>query len=119
MENKMNETEAEKELLKLMKSKGYKKISINVTKETLGLIDEYAKMVGINRSLVINSILHTGFSPYLDLIEEGMKRTLKKKKIEDEKDRPGFIKFQRNLKDFRNKNPALKVNAISKKQKIT
>ena len=104
----MNETEAEKELLKLMKSKGYKKISINVTKETLNLIDEYAKMVGINRSLVINSILHTGFNLYLDSIEEGIKRTLSKKKLEDEKDRPEFIKFQKNLKRFRNKDPTIK-----------
>ena len=103
MENKMNETEAEKELLKLMKSKGYRKISINVIKETLELIDEYAKMAGINRSSVINSILSTGFSHYLDLIEEGMKRALSKKKLEDEKDRPEFIKFQKNLKIFRDK----------------
>ncbi len=105
----MNEIEAETELLKLMKSKGYKKISINITKETLSLIDEYVKMIaGINRSLVINGVLSTGFAHYLDLIEEGMKRTLSKKKLEDEKDRPEFIKFQKNLKRFRNKNPALK-----------
>jgi len=105
----MNEIEAEKELLKLMKSKGYKKISINITKETLDLIDEYVKMItGINRSLVINGVLSTGFAHYLDLIEEGMKRTLNKEKIEDEKERPEFIKFQKDLKKFREKYPTLK-----------
>ena len=104
----MNEIEAEKELLKLLKSKGYKKISINITKETLNLIDEYAKMIGINRSLVINSILQTGFGNYLNLVEESIKRTLNKKELEDEKDRPKFIKFQKNLKRFRDKNMILK-----------
>lgn len=104
----MNEAEAEKELLKLMKSKGYKKISINITKETLSLIDEYAKMVGINRSLVINGVLQANFNSYLDLIEEGIDRALNKGKLEDENDRLEFIKFKKNLKKFRDKNPSLK-----------
>lgn len=108
MEHKMNENQAEQELFKLMKSKGYRKISINITKETLNLIDEYAKMVGINRSTVINSILHTGFNHYLDLIQEGVEKTLNKKRLEDEQDRAEFIKFKKNLKAFREKNSELK-----------
>lgn len=106
MEN-MNKSDAEKELLKLLKSKGYTKISINITKETLNLIDEYAKMVGINRSLIINSILQTGFKNYLDLVKEGVDKALKNG-LEDEKDRPQFIKFIKDLKNFREKNPVLK-----------
>ncbi|MEK6917739.1 MAG: hypothetical protein AABW51_02215 [Nanoarchaeota archaeon] len=106
----MDKDKAEQEWLKLIKSKGYKKISVNVTKETLGLIDEYTNMAGIDRSLVINAILHTGFGNYLDLIEEGMKRALSKKKLKDEKDRATFIKFQKNLQNFRRKNPMLNKN---------
>jgi dissimilatory sulfite reductase (desulfoviridin) alpha/beta subunit len=106
MEN-MNKIEAEKELLKLMKSKGYKKISVNIIKETLNLIDDYAEIVGINRSLIINSILQTGFNHYLDLVKEGVDRALKKG-LEDEKDRPQFIKFRKDLKKFRDKNPVLR-----------
>ncbi len=104
----MNEIDGEKELLKLLKSKGYKKISINVTKETLNLIDEYVKMAGINRSLVINSILQTGFSNYLSLVEDSIKKALNKNELEDKKDRPRFIKFQKDLKIFRDKNIVLK-----------
>ncbi|MGD9276858.1 MAG: hypothetical protein PVJ67_06830 [Candidatus Pacearchaeota archaeon] len=100
----MNKEEAEREFMKLTKSKGYKKISINITREILGLIDEYTKMAEVNRSVVINSILKTGFSSYLDLIEKGLKNELSKKKLEDEKDRPTFVKFQKNLKMFRQKN---------------
>ncbi len=100
----MDKANTEKELLKLLKSKGYQKISINITNETLKLIDEYAKMADIARSAVINSILQIGFNPYLNLIEEGIKRELNKKKLEDEKDRPTFLKFQKNLKIFREKN---------------
>ena len=72
------------------------------------LLDEYAKMVGINRSLIINSILQTGFGNYLKLVEKSIKRTLNKKELEDEKDRPKFIKFQKNLERFRDKNMILK-----------
>jgi len=104
----MNSTEAEKELLKLMKSKGYSKISINIPKETLELIDEYVKLIsGINRSLVINGVLSLGFANYLDSIKKGVEKALEGK-LEDEKDRPKFIKFVKDLKKFRERNPKLK-----------
>ena len=97
----MDKIEAEKELLRLLKSKGYKKISINVTKETLKLIDEYAGMVGITRSTVINSILQSNFSVYLNTIESGINRAISNKTLETKEEKLRFLKFKKDLMAFR------------------
>jgi len=97
----MNLTNEEKEFIELTKSRGYQKISINLKRETLDKIDEFAKIWGsLTRTLVIESVIATGFGAYIEMLEKGRKQLLNKKET---KNKAKLIEIGKKLEEFKNK----------------
>ena len=67
-------SEIEREFFDKVGSKGSKKISVNLSKETIGKIDELTDIFGLTRTVVIESIVMSGVKPYIDVIEEACKK---------------------------------------------
>jgi len=69
-----NTNKEEMKFFEIIKSTGTKKISVNLSNETIEKIDEIAAGLRITRTLVIESIMMTGLKPYLELIKNANKR---------------------------------------------
>ena len=77
------------------------KISLNVNKELLKLIDEISKLTRSNRTLVVESVLVKGMSPFLDYLESTWERFLSEERYNEKKEKLGEI--LQNLRKIREK----------------
>ena len=91
----------ENEYFKMLNTKS-KKISLNMNETTLQKIDELAKISNLNRTLLIESVLNSGFMPYINIIGNSIK-THKKENPDDEKTNTYMVKVNEGLENFRNK----------------
>ncbi len=64
-----NLTGEEKKFFEMIKSRGTKKISLNLGAETLDKIDELAGIFKISRTLLIESVMAVGLKGYIQIIE--------------------------------------------------
>ena len=67
-------TKEEKAFFEMINNRDTKKISLNLSRETLDKIDELAKMFKITRTLVIESLSRAGLKQYLKTIESANKK---------------------------------------------
>jgi hypothetical protein len=77
------------------------KISLNVNKELLKIIDEISKLTKSNRTLIMESILVKGISPLLDQLESTWERFLSEERYNGKKEKLGEI--LQNLRKIREK----------------
>jgi len=70
-------TPEELDFYKKINSSEIKKISLNLSKETLEKIDELSSIFKITRTLIIESIMRIGIKPYLEIIESANKKLKK------------------------------------------
>jgi len=73
--------DVEKEFFNLTKNK-IKKISLNLGVETIKKVDMLADIFGINRTLVIESMLILGIPEYVKMYKESDKKVRKMKEYE-------------------------------------
>ena len=92
-------SEEEKKFLTMRNSKGIKKISLNLSKESLEKIDDLKKIFKITRTLIIESILTMGLKPYIKIVESANKK-LKKEHPNKNKELDRMIQ---RLKKFKQK----------------
>jgi len=67
-------TSEEQKFFDMVSSKSIRKVSMNLSVETLEKIDELANTFKITRTLVIESLMMIGIKPYLDMVESGNKK---------------------------------------------
>ncbi len=96
-------TVEEKKFFEMIKSKDIKKISINLSVETINRIDELAKMFKITRTLVIESIIMTGLKEYLKVIESANKKIRTQDEYKDKKKTEKLDIMLDSIEKFKNK----------------
>lgn len=78
--------EVEKEFFKKFNKNGVKKISLNLSSRTLEMIDEFASILGLTRTTVIEAVIGVGFPEYIRLYEDADKKIRKQEEYEDKKE---------------------------------
>jgi len=95
-----------------------KKISLDINKEFLQTIDELAVLTKSNRTLVIESLLGKGMSPFLDYLENTWERFLSEGRYKEKKE--GLEEALKNLRRIKEKylllNPQSLKEFLSKKK---
>ena len=94
----MTLTNMEKKFLEMTESKGYQKVSMNLKRETLGKVDELAKIFNLNRTLIMESILIEGLGNYVKLMNESRKKILKSKET---KNKDKLMEMGKKLEKFK------------------
>lgn len=91
-------TTLEQKFFEMLHSKETKKISMNLSTETIEKIDEFAATFSITRTLVIEAVLLVGFPEYLNLIE-----SMNKKQQKQQPDNKKLVEMFKNIEIFRHK----------------
>ena len=81
--------------------KSRKKISLDINTEFLKIIDELAKLTKSSRTLIIESLLGKGISPFFDYLDHTWKRFLGEGRHKEKK--KGLEDALRNLKRIKEK----------------
>lgn len=89
------------ELKKIFEKKGTKKISLNVNKELLEIVDDMAKVFEMNRSQIIFTLLKFGIKEQVSMTEDMWNLWLKKEKFPNKKEI--IQKKLKELKSFKKK----------------
>ena len=89
------------QLRKIFEKKGTKKISLNMNKELLEIVDDMAKVFEMNRSQIIFTLLKFGVKEQVSITEDMWNLWLKKERFPNKK---GIIqKKLKELKSFKDK----------------
>lgn len=96
-------TSEERRFFEMIKSTGTKKISINLSEETIDKIDELARIFRITRTLAIESVMRTGLGPYLTMIEKANKKIRSSKEYNNQEKTRKLNLMRDNLAKFREK----------------
>lgn len=88
----------QKHFLKVLESQDKKKISLNLSNETVQKIDDLAKWFNLTRTAVLEALITYGLKPYLDEMETVMESLRK-----EEPQRKDIGRILANLKRFRQK----------------
>lgn len=84
------------ELKKIFEKDGTKKVSLNVNKELLNIVDSMAKIFEMNRSQIMFSLLKFGIKEQTSMTEDMWDFWLKKEKFPSKKEL-----IQKKLKDLK------------------
>ena len=86
---------------KIFEKNGTKKISLDVNKDLLEIVDKMAKIFEMNRSQIVHSLLNFGIKEQTSMAEEMWSLWLKKEKFPNKKEIAQ--KKLKDLKDFKKK----------------
>jgi len=89
----------EKAFLSLLDSKKTRKISLNLSEDLIGVLDDFSKSVNLTRTVIIESILRIGFGKYVKIIDKGLTELLKQETTGKER----FREIKKNLIEFKKK----------------
>ena len=93
--------ETEREFFEQFKSKGIQKISINISKELLEMVDELARISHINRTLVIEGIVRFGMPLYIRTVEDAIPEVKKDERSKDNSAKANLEQLEKNLEKFK------------------
>jgi len=76
-----------------------KKISLDINDEVLKLIDDLAKLTKNSRTIILESIIHQGLSPFINLLEKRWKEMFIEENSEIKKITKELLKDLKEIKE--------------------
>jgi predicted transcriptional regulator len=110
--------ETEKEFFEHFNSKGTQKVSINLSKELLEMIDELAKITHGNRTLIIEGIVRFGMPYFIKAIEGAIPEVKKDEKCKSGTEKANLEALRKNLEIFKEKYWTLEIRNYCDKIKL-